>query len=181
MDEDDIFKILKSTIKDKLLLDLKNDFKNLSEEQILFFINKRLNEDKDWYNIDISINKKIELEDILKKIFTNKDRKTYSFKKRLLERYGDDKIDNYFILIEYIKNIFKTKTNIIVDNMDFIISEEQFEEVYNKIFRPYQTIDNKEKFKQKKFRLKKKLCKGCITKDEDYEVILFRFIVNNPI
>ncbi len=171
--ENDIFKILKSTIKDKLLLDLKKDFKHLSDDQLLFFINKRLNEDKDWENI--------ELKDILNKIFKNEDRKTHLFKQRLITRYGEDKLDNYYILIEYVKNIFKTKTTIILDNMDFIISEKQFENVYQKVFRPYQTIDNKEKLKQKKFRLKKKLCKGCVTKEDDYESILFRFIVNNPI
>jgi hypothetical protein len=172
--ENDIFKILKSTIKDKLLLDLKKDFKHLSEDELLFFINKRLNEDKDWDHNN-------QLQHILKTLFTNDDRKTYLFKQRLSERYGQDKLDNYYILIEFVKNIFKTKTTIILDNMDFIISEKQFENVYQKVFRPYQTIDNKEKLKQKKFRLKKKLCKGCVTKEQDYECILFRFIVNNPI
>lgn len=168
---------MKSAIKDKLLLDLKKDFKDLSEEQLLFFINNRLNQDTDW---DDDING-ITIQEILKKIFTNDDRKTYLFKQRLCERYGNDKLDNYYILLQYIKNIFKTKTNLIVDKMNFLISEKEFEEVYEKVFRPYQTTDNKDKLKQKKFRLKKKLCKGCITKEDDYECILFSFILNNPI
>jgi len=182
MNDDDptnIFKHMKTAITKRLLLDLQKDFKDLSKEQLLFFINNRVNENKDW---EEAVRVEISVEDILKNIFTNNTHKNkYYIIKRLIERYGEDKLDNYYILIEYIKNIFKTKTNIITDKMDFMISEKQFEEIYQKVFRPYQTFDNKDKFKQKKFRLKKKLCKGCITKEDDYESILFKFIVNNNI
>jgi hypothetical protein len=47
---------------------------------------------------------------------------------------------------------------------------------------PHYNEENKDRMKQKKFRLKQKLCKGCINKEHlDYEVILFQFILNNPI
>jgi len=63
--------------------------------------------------------------------------------------------------------------------MDNQLTEKQFEEIYTRVFRPYINGDNNDKLRQKKFRLKRKLCKGCITKSDDYELILFKFISDN--
>lgn len=175
MDDDTIYKHMKSAIRKKLLTNLKNDFQDLSEEQLLFFINNRLNENRQW-----NISNQMSLEEILNEIIPDTPQ-SIRWKREVIKNHPHDKQNTIYILIEYIINIFKNKTNIINSNMntDFILTEIEFENIYDKIFRPFYTTENKNKMKQKKFRLKNKLCKGCINKSEDYEVILFRFIHNN--
>ena len=77
-----------------------------------------------------------------------------------------------------LKIVFKNITIIYIE-MDLQISETEFENIYAKVFRPYTNGQNNDKLRQKKFRLKKKLCKGCITKPDDYELILFNYISKN--
>jgi len=175
MDDDTIYKHMKSAIRKKLLTNLKNDFKDLSEEQLLFFINNRLNENREW-----NISNEMSVEEILTEIIPDTPQ-SIRWKREVIKNHPHDKQNTIYILIESIINIFKNKTNIINSNMDtdFILTEIEFENIYDKIFRPFYTTENKNKMKQKKFRLKNKLCKGCINKSEDYEIILFRFIHNN--
>ncbi len=178
MNSDNIFLNIKSAMKKNLLNDLKNDFKDLSEQQLLFFINNRLNENKNW---DLEL-KFINIEDVVNQIFPENDKKINEWKKYTIDNFNKKLFNNYYIYLKYILNIFKNKTDIILDRMNFTISSEQFEQVYSKVFMPHYNEENKDRMKQKKFRLKQKLCKGCINKEHlDYEIILFQFILNNPI
>lgn len=147
---------------------------------LLNFIAKREKiEDKKNFIKKYLIEPKIE--DILNKLFYEE---IYNqWKQNIILNYKNDPEDVIYILLEFIKIIFKNKTDIILDKeMDFQITPEEFEDIYKKVFMPHYNMENKSRMKQKKFRLKNKLCKGCVNKEkEDYEIILFKFIVNNPI
>ena len=168
----DIFKSLSQEIENKLLKDLSKDFPELSENQINKYIYKKTRGDINKPNIDHKNRFKNENELLLDNIFKNDNKTINQWKRYLLNNYGQDKECNYFIMLEYIKT-FKNITTINIDNnMD---NEEKFKYTYQQVFQPFHNKENANRWKQKKFRLKKKMLSGQSPED-DYEYILFMFI-----
>ena len=161
-----IFKSMREEIENKLL----KDFPELSENEINKFIYKKTRNHYDFNkpNILYKNRTKGSEEEILDYLFPDKN----EWKTRLIKRYGEDKFDTYYIMIEYIKT-FKNKTPINIDNnMD---NEEKFKYTYKQVFQPFHNKENASRWKQKKFRLKKKMLSEQ-TLEDDYEYILFKFI-----
>ncbi len=172
----DIFKLMSNQIEIKLLKDLSKDFPELSENELKIFIYKKTREDINKPNIDYKNRFKNENELLLDKIFIENNETINKWKRYLLNRYGEDKECNYYIMLEYIK-VFKNTTIINIDNMNNNMNNEQlFQETYKQVFQPFHTKENASKWKQKKFRLKKKMLSNDNNITEDYEYILFRFI-----
>ncbi len=175
----DIFKLMSNQIEIKLLKDLSKDFPELSENELKIFIYKKTRGDINKPNIDYKNRFKNENELLLDKIFIENNETINKWKRYLLNRYGEDKECNYYIMLEYIK-VFKNTTIINIDNMNNNMNNEQlFLETYKQVFQPFHTKENASKWKQKKFRLKKKMLSNDNDITEDYEYILFRFIQNS--
>jgi len=162
--------------ENKLLINLSKDFPQLSEEELKIFIYKKTRQDINKPNIDYKNRLKNDNELLLDKIFIENNETINKWKRYLLNRYGEDKECNYYIMLEYIK-VFKNTTIINIDNMNNNMNNEQlFQETYKQVFQPFHTKENASKWKQKKFRLKKKMLSNDNNITEDYEYILFRFI-----
>ncbi len=162
----DIFKLISNQLENKLLNELSKDFPELSEEDLKNFIYKKTREHFDFNKSNILYKNRIkgEEEEILDNLFPGKN----EWKTRLIKRYGQDKNDTYYIMIEYFK-VFKNKT---INNNVNMNKLELFKETYKQVFQPYHTKENASVWKQKKFRLKKKMLAD--NPDIlDYEYIMF--------
>tara|TARA_R110000787_G_scaffold230451_1_gene337946 strand:+ start:185 stop:712 length:528 start_codon:yes stop_codon:yes gene_type:complete len=164
----DIFKLISNQLENKLLNELSKDFPELSEEDLKNFIYKKTRGDINKPNINHKNRFKSENELVLDNIFTNDNKTINQWKRQLLNRYGKDKECNYYIMIESFK-VFKNKTIYNNVNMNKL---ELFKETYKQVFQPYHNKENASVWKQKKFRLKKKMLAD--NPDIlDYEYIMF--------
>jgi hypothetical protein len=89
----------------------------------------------------------------------------------ILDNYDNESKCYYKIMIEYI-NIFKKET---INNNETMDTEDQFQATYNLVFRPHH--DGQPKWKIKKCKLKKKILGKPNPKNNDYEHILFNYIM----
>lgn len=169
----DPYKYIISCLADRLKEDLKRDpeFRGLDIDDL---INSKVDEHIEKTDF---IHKEIEF--ILNDIFDPSIKKNKKFINYTLSNLAEENTIN--ILLKHLNLIFKNKTIKINRSMDYQITADEFELIYNKVFRPYYTTENNNKLRQKKFRLKNKLVKGCVNKEEDYEIILFKYILNNSI
>lgn len=166
----DIFKLLGEEIEQRLLNDLRKDFPTLSDNQINEYIfNRTKNPNMDFNKPHIPHKNRFKcpVEKILDNIYPI-DKTSNEWKRKLLNRYGNDKMCNYFIMIEYLK-VFKNKTEYNNVNMD---TETLFKETYKQVFQPHHTKENASAWKQKKCRLKKKML-STQPDTSDYEYIMF--------
>jgi len=171
---DNIYKLMSEEIENKLLKNLSKDFPELSENEINKFIYKKTRNHYDFNkpNILYKNRTKGSEEEILDYLFPDNNKIINEWKTRLIKRYGKDKFDTYYLMIEYIKT-FKNKTPINIDNN--MNNEEKFKYTYKQVFQPFHNKENASRWKQKKFRLKKKMLSEQSPED-DYEYILFKFI-----
>lgn len=169
----DPYKYIISSLADRLKEDLKRDpdFIGLDINEL---INSKVDEHIEKTDF---IHKEIEI--ILNDIFDPSNKKNKEFINYTLNNLAKENTIN--ILLKHLNLIFKNKTIKINRSMDYQITADEFELIYNKVFRPYYTTENNNKLRQKKFRLKNKLVKGCVNKNDDYEIILFKYILNNSI
>jgi len=169
----DPYKYIISCLADRLKEDLKRDpeFRDLDIDDL---INSKVDEHIEKTDF---IHKEIEI--ILNDIFDPSNKKNKEFINYTLNNLAKENTIN--ILLKHLNLIFKNKTIKINRSMDYQITADEFELIYNKVFRPYYTTENNNKLRQKKFRLKNKLVKGCVNKNDDYEIILFKYILNNSI
>lgn len=169
----DPYKYIISSLADKLKEDLKRD-----PDFIGLDINELINSKVDEHIEKTDFIQK-EIEFILNDIFDPSIKKNKDFINYTLNNLSKENTIN--ILLKHLNLIFKNKTIKINRSMDYQITADEFELIYNKVFRPYYTTENNNKLRQKKFRLKNKLVKGCVNKNDDYEIILFKYILNNSI
>ncbi len=174
----DIFKSFSKQIENKLLENLSKDkeviAKNLSEDELKKLIFNRTRKDIDFNppNILYKNRMKCDNEKLLDKIFNNDNRIINKWKRDLINRYNQDKECNYYIMLEFVKT-FKNITHINIDNN--MNREQLFQETYKLVFQPHHNKDNADRWKQKKFRLKKKMLEQR-PNEEDYEYILFNYL-----
>ena len=89
----------------------------------------------------------------------------------IIDNYDSDSKLYYKIMIDYV-NLFKKK---IINNNESMDTEDQFQATYNLVFRPHH--DGQPKWKIKKCKLKKKILGKPNEKNNDYEHILFNYIM----
>jgi len=89
----------------------------------------------------------------------------------IIDNYDNESKCYYKIMIEYI-NIFKKET---INNNEIMDIEDKFQATYNLVFRPHH--DGQPKWKIKKCKLKKKILGKPNPKNNDYEHILFNYIM----
>ena len=172
-----IFKSFSQQIENELLKNLSKDkeviAENLSEDELKKFIFNRTKADMDFNPPNILYKNRIKCENeiLLDKIFNNDNRIINKWKKDLINRYNEDKECNYYIMLEFVKT-FKNITHINIDNN--MNKEQLFQETYKLVFQPYHNKDNADRWKQKKFRLKKKMLEP--RNEDDYEYILFNYV-----
>jgi hypothetical protein len=167
-----IFKSFSQQIENELLKNLSKDYPQLSEDELKIFIYKKTRKDINKPNIDYKNRFKNENELLLDKIIIKNNETINKWKRQLLNRYGQDKECNYYIMLEFVKT-FKNITHINIDNN--MNKEQLFQETYKLVFQPYHNKDNADRWKQKKFRLKKKMLEPR-PNEEDYEYILFNYL-----
>ncbi len=170
-----IFSSIKDQLENKLLEDLSKDYPDLSEDKLKKFIYNRTRADMDFNPPGILYKNRIKCdnEKLLDKIFINDNPVINKWKRELLNRYGHDKYCNYYIMLEFVKT-FKNITHINIDNN--MNREQLFQETFKLIFKPHYSKDTADRWKQKKFRLKKKMLEP--GNEDDYEYILFNYVQN---
>jgi len=184
----DIFKSLTKSLGNKLKTDLCQDpeFKNLNINNLIKnSVDTILSSDIDFSSL-LYTEKKDEkykneymiLNDVYGSSYNNETIRR--FKSNLMSRYGQDITENYYVMIEYLK-VFKNKNINIIKDMSDLSESQIFNIVYNEVFKPHHTKEDASKWKQKKFRLKKKVVGGVVSKTDDYELIMFNYIKNNMI
>ena len=186
--EFDFFKSLTKSLSNKLKTDLCQDpeFKNLNINNLIKnSVDTILSSDIDFSSL-LYTEKKDEkykneymiLNDVYGSSYNNETIRR--FKSNLMSRYGQDITENYYVMIEYLK-VFKNKNINIIKDMSDLSESQIFNIVYNEVFKPHHTKEDASKWKQKKFRLKKKVVGGVVSKTDDYELIMFNYIKNNMI
>lgn len=184
----DIFKSLTKSLGNKLKTNLckDSDFKDLNiQDLIKNRVDTILSSDIDFSSLlyteikdEKYKNEHMILNDVYGSSYNNETIRR--FKANLMSRYGQDITENYYVMIEYLK-VFKNKNINIIKDMSELSESQIFNIVYNDVFKPHHTKEDASKWKQKKFRLKKKVVGGVITKTDDYELIMFNYIKNNMI
>ena len=184
----DIFKSLTKSLGNKLKTNLcqDSDFKDLNiQDLIKNRVDTILSTDIDFSSLlyteikdEKYKNEHMILNDVYGSSYNNETIRR--FKANLMSRYGQDITENYYVMIEYLK-VFKNKNINIIKDMSELSESQIFNIVYNDVFKPHHTKEDASKWKQKKFRLKKKVVGGVITKTDDYELIMFNYIKNNMI
>jgi len=184
----DIFKSLTKSLSNKLKTNLcqDSDFKDLNiQDLIKNRVDNILSTDIDFSSLlyteikdEKYKNEYMILNDVYGSSYNNETIRR--FKANLMSRYGQDITENYYVMIEYLK-VFKNKNINIIKDMSELSESQIFNIVYNDVFKPHHTKEDASKWKQKKFRLKKKVVGGVITKTDDYELIMFNYIKNNMI